>query len=325
MNGGKTKTKRGPTKTQSARGWSDAWDERATHKRLKWLERPRLHTAIFERVYRDEEMAKYFADNGGKIILDTEKNSRVRDCQKVTNIAKNLGWSDQHLELFTQLVVAYTRDPSIENYLRVRKTFPDVDIQVASFGGMEAVYKLEPEFRALGIDPGLVAGGMDGVEPSIDALSLRILECIADREKISDGPGHIEKRRAAISDSMVAYLIAIMLESYDWNDDETFRVPASLIVLVRHQLCGLEPDLSAEVRRREHQQNVALDIGRELKPGEQPSARKVEREHGIPRNTVARWLADVDFKRWVETGRRWQADGKFERGIQAALRRDADT
>ena len=186
------------------------------------------------------------ADNGGKIILDTEKNSRVRDRQKVTNIAKNLGWSDQHLELFTQLVVAYTRDPSIENYLRVRKTFPDVDIQVASFGGMEAVYKLEPEFRALGIAPGLVAGGMDGVEPSIDALSLRILECIADREKISDGPGHIEKRRAAISDSMVAYLIAIMLESYDWNDDETFRVPASLIVLVRYQLCGLEPDLSGK-------------------------------------------------------------------------------
>lgn len=245
---------------------------------------------------------------------------------KIEAIAKSLTWSSERLSAFKQLVLNYRREGSIENYLAIKRQFPEVEIQVSRFGGMDPLYALASEFRKQGIDPQLVAGGMDGVEPSIDALSLRLLECIVDREKLpKNGPGHLEKRRAAISDSMVAYLIAIMLESYDWNDEETFRVPASLIVLIRHQLCGLQPDLHTEYQRREHRQNTAIAIGRTLKPGEQPSVRKVARDYRVPRNTVARWLADNDFKGWVECGRQWEADGTFERGRQAALRRAAGT
>src|SRR5258708_8258024 len=72
-----------------------------------------------------------------------------------------------------------------------------------------------------------------------------------------DGPGHIEKRRGAISDPMVNFLIATMLEALDWHE-ETFRVPASLIVLIREQLCGSNPDLYEAYLSREKRKRAAF-------------------------------------------------------------------
>ena len=69
------------------------------------------------------------------------------------------------------------------------------------------------------------------------------MERVVEREKIAKNePGNIEKRRAAISDAMVNYLIVTILELCDWNEQEV-RIPASLVVLIRHQLTGTNPDL----------------------------------------------------------------------------------
>ena len=104
-------------------------------------------------------------------------------------------------------VAVYRKDPSIENYLQVRREFPEVEIQVGQFGGMDALFALEDTFASQGIDPKLVAGALDADEPSIDALSLRLLELLAARNALpKSGPGHIEKRRRAISDATVNYL-----------------------------------------------------------------------------------------------------------------------
>jgi hypothetical protein len=207
--------------------------------RLAWLCRPRLHTAIFAQVWEDDEIEKL----GGTIVGDEARRRIAERAQKVAEIVRKVGWSDKRFAMFKQLVVSYRREPSIESYLRVRRQFPEIEIQIGRFGGIDPLFILEKEFQKHGIDPQLVAAILDADEPSIDDLCLQLIEKIVEREKISkDEAGHIQKRRAAISDAMVNYLIVTILESIDWNEQEV-RIPASLVVLIRHQLTGINPDL----------------------------------------------------------------------------------
>jgi len=93
------------------------------------------------------------------------------------------------------------------------------------------------------------------------------------------------------------------MEAYDWNED-VYRVPASLVVLVRHQLCGSTPDLYAEYLLRERKKNVAIAVSRLMKPDERLSINKLKLLAGIPRTTAARWLSDPYFQRWLDFGRK---------------------
>jgi len=302
--------------------FSEIWHEKAERERLAWLSKPRLHTAIFADAWQDGEIEKLLVANNGVLqgsdLFAQEKEKRRQEIERMT---ADLGWPPERLKLFMERVVAYRRYPSIQNYLRVRREFPEVEIQVAQFGGIEALFKLEKDFEKQGIDPDLVAGALDADEPCVDALCLRLLELLTARDAISkNGPGHIEKRRSAISDATVNYLISTIMEAFDWNDG-TARVPASLVVLIRHQLCGQVPDLDMEVRLRERQEHVALIAGQSLKPGERLSINKLKELAGISRTTAARWLADPRFQSWLDTGRRWAAEGLFEEGKRAAIRR----
>jgi hypothetical protein len=284
-----------------------AWEERAEQEQQAWLRRPRLHTAKFEKLWRDEQIARLVESSGAKTIHNIPIEQRRRDeadKREVEELVKNLGWSNDRFALFTKLVVEYRRDGSIENYLRVRREFPEVEIQVGRFAGMDPVFALEEEFKRQGVDPHLVAAALDSDEPSIDALSLRLLELLVARDKLpKDGPGHIEARRNAISDATVNFLVTTMLEGYDWHDDETFRVPASLVVLVRHLLCGSKPDLYAAYRSKEQRKNTAFLLGQMLKPGEKLSVGKlVKMVPGISRAMAARWLASEDFGSWIQLG-----------------------
>jgi hypothetical protein len=275
------------------------------------LNRPRLHTAVFEEAWQDDEYEKLLASSNGVLenaeIFARQKETRRR---RIDQITTSLGWSPERTKLFTKRVVTYRRNPSIENYLRVRREFPEVEIQVARFGGIDALFTLEKEFEKQGIDPHLVAGALDADEPSIDALCLCLLELVTARDRLpKSGPGHVDKRRAAISEPTVKYLISTMLEAFDRNDGMT-RVPASLVVLIRHQLCGEMPDLDMEVRLRERQERAALAVAHFLKPGERLSINKLKKWAGIPRSTAARWIADPHFQSRLNTGRKLAADLK---------------
>jgi hypothetical protein len=296
--------------------------EQAWQERLAWLRRPRLHTAVFADAWRDDQIADECAKHGA-VIVEPELFQRKRDNQRkeIERTTKNLGWSNERLAVFKQLVVAHRREPTIENYVRVRRTFPEVEIQISQFAGIEMLFALEDNFKKVGIDPNLIGAALDADEPSIDALCLHLLELLIARSRLpKDGPKHIEKRRNAISDSTVNYLISEMLEALDWHD-ETFRIPASLVVLIRHQLCAVKPDLHEEYLSRERRHNAALTLAQTLKPNERLSINKLAATLGIPRSTAARWLGDKDFQQWLETGRKWVAEGVFERGIDARKKR----
>ena len=134
---------------------------------------------------------------------------------------------------------------------------------------------------------------MDGFEPDVDKLCLALMERIVARDKIR-GPGQTERRRATISDAMVNFLIAVMLEGFDWHG-EALRIPASLILLIRHQLGPLRGDLHEEYRSREARNRAAWRAGEQLKPNEKLSINRLIKlasgpDNPISRATAARWL-----------------------------------
>ena len=244
---------------------------------------------------------------GGSALKETRERA-----EKVLAIAKKLNWSDERLAAFKQIIADYRRKPTIDAYLRVRQQFPEVEIQIGVLAGIDPLFVLKEEFEKQGVDRELVAGCLDADEPSIDDLCLQLIEKIVAREKISkDEPGHIQKRRAAISDAMVNYLIVTILEACDWNDVEV-RVPASLVVLIRHQLTGTEPDLHTAYLAKERLHNTAIWAAQSLKPNEKLSINKLASKFNIPRSRAARLLKDKEFQQWLEIAKRWVAEGAFK-------------
>jgi hypothetical protein len=153
---------------------------------------------------------------------------------------------------------------------------------------------------------------------SFFTVALRLLELLLERDKLpKTGPRSIDRRRKAISDAFVNYLITTTLEAYDWNED-VYRVPASLVVLIRNQLCGSTPDLHAEFRLREHKKNVAIAVAQQLKRDERLSINKLKQLAGIPRTTAARWLNDPYFQRWLDFGREQPWKGLLKKNPQRA-------
>jgi hypothetical protein len=296
--------------------------EQAWREQLAWLRRLRLHTAIFEDASKDDQTADYWAKHNIVVpereFFDLRRINRAKEIQRLT---KDLGWSNERLAAFKQIVVEYREEPTIGNYVRVRQKFPEVEIQVSRFGGIDTLFALEDKLKGLGINPAMVAAALDSNELSVDALSLRLLELLIAREGLpKNGPNAIENRRNAISDTVVNYLICQMLEGFDWHD-ETFRVPASLVVLIRHQLCVVKPDLYEECLSRQRRENAAFSLGRNLKPKERLSVRKLAKLADIPPSTAARWLNDKDFHRSVEAARKLTAAGILKDGRQAWKKR----
>ena len=318
------KPKRNKSTGDEPKGWFDqfleAWQKKAERERSTWSSRPRLHTAIFEDALRDNELEKHFASNNiapeNAELFARQKDKRRHEIDRRT---ANLGWSPEQLKLFMEQAVTYRKCPSIENYLRVRHEFPEVEIQVGQFAGMDPLFSLEADLKKQGVDPNLVAGAHDADEPSIDALCLHLLELLAARNQLpKGGPGYIEEHRSAISEATVNYLISMMLEAFDCHDD-TFRVPASLVVLIRHQLCGQAPDLEMMVRLRERQARAAKAAAERLKPGERLSINKLKEWAGIPRTTAERWINDPHFQSSLDSKRKLA--GRFEEAKRAAIQR----
>jgi hypothetical protein len=296
----------------------DSWNKAALKERSSWLAKPRLHTAIFEQFLREDLWSEHPEEAfPSPEIKETVFRQRAEIIEKIKEIKKTLGLDDQRLKQLAILAVDFRKAPSIESYLKIRLNFPETDVQVGMAGGIDPLFAIQKKCKQYGIDPGLVAGAMDGHEPAIDELCLLLIDRIVAREKIS-GPGALQRRRAAISDAMVNYLIAFMVEGADWSDTE-IRLPASLILLIRHQLGGLKGDLHVEARSQERKVDLARTVAESTKSGETPSLSLLIKLSGlepISRATAARWRNEKDFQRQVESFRKLADLRKAERWIK---------
>src|SRR5947199_4111908 len=68
--------------------------ERSWQERLAWLSRPRVHLAIFEDAFVDEEFAKLCAEYGA-VTIETEpaKRRRLEREKNIEKLRSDLGWS----------------------------------------------------------------------------------------------------------------------------------------------------------------------------------------------------------------------------------------
>jgi hypothetical protein len=284
-------------------------NEQAHKAREAWLSMPRLHLAVFDDLAEAERIAEdprvRSASPEVKRTIRRQKTDREL---KAKEAVKMCGWTAQRFNDFKKLALAFRKEPSIEHYVAIRTDFPELDIQIEMSAGLDALFAMEDKFKRYGIDPQLIAGAMDGSERYIDRLCLTVMKCIVAREGIS-GPGAYQRRRAAISDAMVNYLIAFMLEGLDWCEDEV-RMPASLILLIRHQLGPLKGEFHKEYESRESMRQAAWIAGQQLKPTEKLSINRLIKlassaDSPISRSTAARWLKNPEFQHRLEFSSRF--------------------
>src|SRR5262249_52217034 len=262
-------------------------------ERDEWLRRPRIHTEIF-----------WHKKSIDSLWVTPEQSARR--LQELSTIAKELGWSRKRLALFKRAIVEYRRKPTIESYLRVRRQFPEVEIHVDEFAKSDGL--MTNEFRKQGINRDLVDGVVMAEEPAIDTLCLGLMERMVRREKISKNkPGHIQKRRAAISDAVVNYFIVRILESIHSMTVRKICIPASLVVLIRHQLTGINPDFHTANITRHRLYYLAYFIAERLQPNEKLSINKLASIAHVPRSTAARYLKNEEFQDWLAKNQLWHA------------------
>jgi hypothetical protein len=295
ISGGNKRTKRcASTSDQAPQPETPLSPEQQKH--LAWLRRPHVARVVFEDPPDDV------------VEIPEEVAERAR---KQNELAKKLGWELERLARFKQLVLRYEKDPTIANYLQIRRDFPEVEVEVEYFSGIDAPFKLEEKFVGQG-NPMLIVGALAAYEPDIDALCLQLLEQLVARGKLpKEGPGFIEKRRKAISDATVNYLIVEMLEAVD-RCGGSIRIPASLVVLIREQLCGSNPVLHQRYLAGERFRSAAFNAGLHFQQtGKQTSVRKLAAAAGVSRGTAERWLADKHFQRLFDSGQKYAASNHF--------------
>lgn len=195
---------------------------------------------------------------------------------------------------FAPLTRSYKQDPTIENYLRLRRQHPDAEIEVAIIGGVEQLFFLENELRRYGIDPKIVADVMDDNRHAIAEMSLQLMEHLVVRSrKIESGETHLGRRGAAIPDKLVDWLIACALDSLSYNDD--LQIPRDLIVLIRERLTGSSPEYERASHANEMRSNAIILGGQLLAAGIRPSYRTIGSMLKVAPSTVKRWFPKGDF------------------------------
>ena len=195
---------------------------------------------------------------------------------------------------FNAITKEYKAWPTVENYVRLRRAFPDKEIEIATTDGIAFLSSEQTELLAIGIEPQLVAKAMDANEMAHAELSLKLMEIIIERNKlISDGETHVVSRRMGVSDTTINYLIAIMLDSISWNDEAQFS--RELIVLLKHQLNVFSSKFETEQDTRGKQFAARIAAFQVIADGKKPTFREIGKKVGVNASTIMRWFPESDF------------------------------
>ncbi len=206
----------------------------------------------------------------------------------------------------------YKSDPSIQNYVKLRRANPEAPIEVGVVGGLDQLFFMEPELRKYGFDPFLVVSTMDADPAAIAELSLQIMEKLIQADALEkSGETHLASRQVAVPDKLIEWLIKMMLDALSWNDD--LYLPRELIVLIRERLGGASSEYEDATRTNRLRSN-AIDIGAQIRAtGQKPSFRRIGKILGVSASTVNRWFPNGEFLEEVERQYRHFAEsGMFD-------------
>lgn len=213
------------------------------------------------------------------------------------------GWNDETLE--------YKRSPSIEAYLKLRRDNPESEIEIATLGGIDALFAMREELEDHGFDPNIVVQTLDADHDAICKVSLQIMQKLTDKRELeSKGESHLISRGKAVPDKLVDWLICVMLDALSWNDD--LEIPRDLIVLIQHRIGGLSSSYRRAIQAHDGRRN-AIWIGAQFIARKQELTLKgVAHVLGVSTSTVMRWFPEDSFhEECEEQAKFFDSDGKF--------------
>jgi hypothetical protein len=215
----------------------------------------------------------------------------------------------------------FKANPTIEQYLRLRREYPGVDVPVLRFGGLDPLFALEPELKQHGIDATLVAGALDADPKDVDGLCLQLLEALNDRRRReSQGETALQARNEAIPDSLIDYLVTFILEAMKSNGKEF--VPGSLVMLLRERLLGPNPAYHKAYEKQQRRKDAAFLAAQLLLRGEECSVRGVAKIMDIEPSTVSRWFPNNSLRIEAERIRRLLPDEEWLRMLEERFSED---
>jgi hypothetical protein len=195
---------------------------------------------------------------------------------------------------FNELSKEYKKNPSIENYLKLRRDHPDGEIEVSILGGIEQLEYMEAELERFGIDAMLFAGLLDADRGAISEVALILLEKLVERDReLKKGKTHLARRGEAIPDKLVDWIIGCALDALSWNDD--LHIPRDLIVLIRERLTGSSPEYERASNANQMRLDAEILGGQLLAQGVQPTFRLMGQLLDVEASTVKRWFPEGDF------------------------------
>jgi len=83
-----------------------------------------------------------------------------------------------------QLQERFDEDPSIVNYVALRRFAPGCDTEVFLFAGLDPFGVLGQELEKVGLNRVLVSGALGGNDRDIDELCLQLLERLIERKRL---------------------------------------------------------------------------------------------------------------------------------------------
>ena len=190
----------------------------------------------------------------------------------------------------------YKADPTLETYVRLRRSDPRAEIEVRVIGSFESMFYMRDEFERHGLDPELLGGLLDANVEAIGETALCVMEAmIAARQRERAGETQLASRGEAIPMKLVDWIICCALDGLSWNDD--LQIPRDLIVLIRERLGGANPLYEKIGHVREMKSSAGLIAGQLKAQGHTPTFKLVGKIMGVAASTVMRWFEPGEFEK----------------------------
>ena len=207
-------------------------------------------------------------------------------------------WAD-----FVRLADQFKDEPTLENYLIHRRAFGGSGVDSAHLITNDPISSIESELHQYNLDPAIVSDVLDGNDHQIDALCLRLMEKLVERQALEvSGKSHVQTTGKAIPDSLIDYLAISMLEACEAHD---LAPPSSLVVLIRERLGGPNPARHRQNMIDQNRKKAIWIAAQIFSSGEKMSIRKIAKAMDLEASTVSRWFKKGELEQEVKRVQGW--------------------
>jgi hypothetical protein len=205
--------------------------------------------------------------------------------------SKNGGWTPESR--------SYKGNPTIENYVALRRGNPDAEIEVRIHGGIDQLFCVEDELRKYDIDPDKFVSVFDADQDVISFYALFFLERIIEARNLErHGETHLIARGLAVPDKLIDWFITCALDAGSFY--ESLEIHRDLIVLIKERLGGPFSEYEMQSKVKEKRLAAAWVAGSMRAQGITPSLRKVAQVLSVAPSTVKRWFKPGEFEAEAE-------------------------